>query len=113
MSRADQIARQQRRAFSVLKDTVPGTVTIASVDYDVALVTGPASHAQDLGLRLVPESITFWLDKCDHLAEPAMRTPVSYAPESGDSVTYYLDDVFGRGDMFQHWRCRAVRHLGR
>ena len=108
MSRAAQIARQQRRAFSVLKDTVPGFVTIASVEYDVPLVTGPASHAQDLGLRLVPESITYWLDKDEHFTEPAMRTAVTF-----EGITYYLDDVAGRGDMFQHWRCRAVRHLGR
>jgi len=108
MSRADQIARQQDRAFGVLRDTVPGTITIAGVTYDVALVTGASSHEQDLGVRLSPESITYWLPKSLYPLEPALRSAVTY-----EATTYYLDDIAGRGDMHQAWRVRAVRHLSR
>jgi len=108
MSRAAQIARQQERAFCVLRDTVPGTITMGNLDYDVALVTGAASHEQDMGLRLSPDSISFWLRKADYSIEPTLRTAVTH-----DGTTYYLDEVAGRGEMHQHWRCRAVRHLSR
>lgn len=108
MSRADQIARQQRRAFSVLANSLPAEVTIGSTVYEVALVSGAATHEQDLGVRLTPESITFTLDKELYPTEPTLRAKVLY-----QSIPYYLDDVAGRGDLYQHWRCRAVRHLGR
>ncbi len=90
----------------MLKDTVPAIVTISSVEYDVALVTGAASHEQDLGVRLTPESITFWLSKDEYATEPAMRLPVVF-----EGTTYYLNDIAGRGEMHQQWRCRGVRHL--
>jgi hypothetical protein len=107
MSRASQIARQQRRAFSVLRDTIPGEIEIGGTPYEVALVAGPASHEQDLGVRLTPESITYWLPKDMHPTEPAMRSAVTYG-----STTYYVDEVAGRDANHQHWRCRAVRHRG-
>lgn len=107
MSRARQIARQQERAFSVLKDTVPGTITISSVEYEVALVTGATANEQDLGVRLEPGSITYWLPKCDHATEPALRSRVTH-----EGTVYFVDNVAGKGDMHQHWRVRAVRHKG-
>ena len=105
MSRADQIARQQRRAFSVLRDTLPATVVIGDYSYDVALITGTASHDTDLGVLMTPDSITFWLPKCAYDTEPAVRARVTH-----DEIAYFIDEVSGRGEAHENWRVRAVRH---
>lgn len=105
MSRADQIARQQRRAFSVFRDTVPGDVIIGSTSYEVAIITSTASAEHSDGVHLTPESITFLLAKTQLSTELTMRTRVTHG-----GIPYFVDEVSGRGDMHQSWRVRAVRH---
>lgn len=107
MARSDQIARQQRRAFSVLHDTIPGSITINATDYDVALAPGTTEHELDDGTVVSPQAIGFWLLKSDHSSRPSLRTRVTW-----NGTDYFISAVDGDGDHYQAWKVDAGRHAG-
>lgn len=104
MSRADQIARQQARAFAKLHDGIPSTVSIGGTDYDVALAPGTQVQENDEGVATYPNSIGFWLRKSDYANKPALKTPVTW-----EGVKYYVSSVDGLGAMHQNWKVDAGR----
>jgi hypothetical protein len=105
MARSDQIARQQRRAFSIFQDSLPGTVTIDATDYDVALAPGTSEHETEDGTITTPQAIGFWLPKSDHPAKPTTRTRVTW-----NGTDYFIHAVEGDGDSYQNWKVDAARH---
>ena len=105
MARSDQIARQQRRAFAILRDTIPGSVTIDGTPYDVALAPGISEHENDDGTVTTPQAIGFWLPKESHPIKPATRTRVIW-----NDTPYFIESVLGDGENFQNWKVDASRH---
>jgi hypothetical protein len=105
MARSDQIARQQRRAFCIFRDSTPGTVIIDATSYEVAVAPGTAEHDIDDGVVTTPQAIGFWISKDDHPTKPATRTRVTW-----NGTDYFIDSVQGDGANFQQWKVDASRH---
>lgn len=90
MSRATQLARQQRRAFDVLRETVPGTVTIGSVDYDVPLVIGRGESIVSAGGTMATASLTCQIDICDLETAPRIGSMIE---DNATSIRYEIVSV--------------------
>lgn len=105
MSRADQIRRQQDRAFGKMADTIPETVLISGTEFTVPLAPGTTEQDTDDGVHIVPERFTFWLPKCDYPTRPAMRLRVTW-----NSVDYFVGEVEGEGQNHRNWKVTAARH---
>ena len=106
MSRASQLARQQRRAFEVLRDTVPGFVTIGTTEYEAALVIGNGAGIMSGGGIMATESLTCQIDICALTTAPTSGTMIT------DTATAKRDEIVSVRAFASTWLIQAATFPG-
>lgn len=108
MPSPESLAAARARHQSALEAALPGVVTLAGTDYDVALILGPIERRQrsEGGGFINYQSLEVWLSKSLKPARPSQTGPITC-----ENKVFQVRDITGDLTREISWHIKANRWI--